>query len=198
MKIFDPLLKKEQLDIDYDDPFRKKFVNLGLEIYGNEDQNWERLVSCGANIDGRKISWAYNIEKNETKIYFDHGNAFFLDEKEAKLYIWNSQHNAYARLGVDRIIAMREKFKRSGKGDDLYEQMRVYYKGILLSKVNFRDDANLIEYIDLKGTMDSDYLKLNRNGLSPDGYQYVESVYKDIVNSTKEALHHFGKDSNYF
>lgn len=193
LKIFDPLLKKEQLDIDYDDPFRKKFVNLGLEIYGNEDQNWGRLASCGANIDGRKISWAYNIEKNETKIYFDHGNAFFLDEKEAKLYIWNSQHNAYARLGVDRIIAMREKFKRSGKGDDLYEQMRVYYKGILLSKVNFRDDANLIEYIDLKGTMDSDYLKLNRNGLSPDGYQYVESVYKDIVNSTKEALHHFGK-----
>lgn len=190
LKIYDYSFRDKKEDLNYDETFINKFQNLSIEIYGHRLNKWERVFPEVGEDKQVRISWAYDIDKKDS--YFDSGNAFWLNEDEAKLYIWNSHHNAYARLGVDRIIAMQERFRKSDDGDDVCEQMQVYYKGMLLSKVGFRNDANLIEYIDLKETMNSAYLKLNRNGLSIEGYRYLEKVYRDILDSARKALRHLG------
>ena len=175
----------------YDEAFRNKFQNISLEVYGiGITKKWEKSNLLNKNLE-EKISWAYDIGGTKD-VYFEDGNAFWLSINEAKLYIWNSCHNAYARLGADRIMAMRERYRKSEIGEDICEQMQIYYKGILLSKTEFQNDANLIEYVDLKETLNSDYIRLNRNGLSEEGYRYLEEVYSDIIVSAKKALRYFG------
>lgn len=200
LKIYDPSLRADVLYKTYDNSFKDKFLNLNLEIYSLSYGNWVLRNSDSGKRDRAKISWAYDIEKKKY-VYFDKGNAFWLNVEEAKLYIWNSRHNAYARLGIDRIMAMRERYRNSNVKDDVGERMQVYYKGILLSKTSFCNDASLIEYIDLKETMNGEYLKLDRNGLSEEGYDYLEIVYRDMIRSAREALRFYGakkKNSNEY
>ena len=126
LKIYDPSLMTDVLYKTYDNSFKDKFLNLNLEIYSLSYGKWVLRNPDSGVRDSAKISWAYDIEKKKY-VHFDKGNAFWLNVEEAKLYIWNSRHNAYARLGIDRIMAMRERYRNSNVKDDVSEQMQVYY-----------------------------------------------------------------------
>lgn len=69
----------------------------------------------------------------------------------------------------------------------------IFYKGIRVTERFFPGDANLLEYIDLKKTLEKDQLKLDRNGFSDSGDRYLVEVYKAVVASARKALKYFGK-----
>lgn len=179
----------------YDNYFMKKMKNLNVYI-GNKKGIWETNKK---DSDKSNITWAYNIDKNDdTKKSDADDNIYKLDCKNAKLYIWNQKYNTYARIGIDRILMMRDKINAPDSEELLKEKdgIKIYYKGILTAVTEFKEDANLIEYMDIKDTLSREYLKLSRKGFSQKGYAYLEKVYHEIVKTARIALEMFDTEIN--
>ena len=72
--------------------------------------------------------------------------------------------------------------------------IKIYYKGILTAVAEFEEDANLIEYMDIKDTLAREYLKLSRKGFSKKGYVYLHKIYREIIRTARIALAKFDED----
>ena len=72
--------------------------------------------------------------------------------------------------------------------------IKIYYKGILTAVAEFEEDANLIEYMDIKDTLAREYLKLSRKGFSKKGYVYLRKIYREIIRTARIALAKFDED----
>ena len=72
--------------------------------------------------------------------------------------------------------------------------IKIYYKGILTAIAEFEEDANLIEYMDIKDTLAREYLKLSRKGFSKKGYVYLHKIYCEIIRTARIALAKFDED----
>lgn len=138
-----------------------------------------------------KVTWAYNLE-NTRYIHQDGDkNIYYLDCKHAKLYVWDQKYQAYAGIGIKRILNLREKYNSIEKQDS-ENGIPIFYKGILVTEKSFKEDSDLVEYIDLKMTLNQQYLKLSRSGFSSEGHKYLEEVYRSIVLTVRRALLYFG------
>ena len=173
----------------FDDRFIKKMKNLNVYV-GNEEK------ICKTNEDDSEkgnITWAYNLDKSkDTKGPDTDNNIYKLDSENAKLHIWNQKYNTYARIGIDRILAMRDAINAPDDGSMKEKKgIKIYYKGILTALAEFKEDADLIEYMDIKDTLSREYLKLSRKGFSQKGYAYLEKVYHEIVKTARKALAEF-------
>lgn len=125
----------------------------------------------------------------------EEGDVYFLDEENVKIYIWNRKYQVYARFGTEGIAELKERIVNSRK-DNILNESKIYYKGMLVTKRNFRLDSNLLEYLDIQGTLEKDFLKLNRNGFSQKGYDYLDEVYRAVIRTARDAIRYYGmKDS---
>lgn len=168
----------------YDDLFLKKLGNISCTLFLKNTGKYDKIA---ANMLPN-VTWAYNL-KNSKDIHVDENNDIYrIDCETAKLYIWNQECSAYACIGIKRILDMREKVS-DNYGE---EGVKIYYKGIQVTHTCFDEDANMIEYIDLKKTLKKEYLKLNRKGFSREGYEYLNIVYHSIVKTARKALEYFG------
>ncbi|GAB6128104.1 hypothetical protein JCM17204_06950 [Blautia stercoris] len=176
----------------FDDRFIKKMKNLNVYV-GNEEK------ICKTNEDDSEkgnITWAYNLDKSkDTKGPDTDNNIYKLDSENAKLHIWNQKYNTYARIGIDRILAMRDAINAPDDGSMKEKKgIKIYYKGIITALAEFKEDADLIEYMDIKDTLSREYLKLSRKGFSQKGYAYLEKVYHEIVKTARKALAEFDNE----
>lgn len=176
----------------YDEVFRKRFMYVTLSLYYKYSEKYEPPKQEEPEPN---ITWAYNLgKKNKDKIIYvneEKGDMYRLDCDRAELRIWNQAHSAYACVGIKRILNMRDRYNKPEE-KKLDEGIKIFYKGIQVTHTSFEEDANLIEYIDLKQTLKKEYLKLNRKGFSQQGYEYLEVIYHDILQTAREALEYFG------
>lgn len=161
--------------------------------------------TCQADNDGEKkqgkgkdvtykntsevVTWAYRIDKDSDWISgLVEGIYYAWDLQEMKLYLWDEKHKVCARFGSDRIQAHREK----AKNPDLEKRrtnMSIYYKGIYAMDVDWRMDADLLEYIDIKEKLKREYITLGRDFFTEEGEKYVQEViYRDLVKAAHKVL----------
>lgn len=171
-------------DEKYEESFFKQFTNVSVSVYLKYHIKYEKNEPQMFT----NVTWAYNLENSKDIHVDDKKDIYRIDCETAKLYIWNQKCSAYACIGINRILDMREKLKNI----DVEEGVKIYYKGIQVTNTSFDEDANMIEYIDLKKTLSKKYLKLNRKGFSQEGYAYLEIVYHEIVKTARNALQYFG------
>lgn len=160
----------------YDGNFRSHF-NHTLTVLINDERNQED------SFVPQTVSWAYKRNMGQNDCYE-------LDPKTGKLYIWNKKYNAYACLGIDRIWESKKQMSSLNFATSPLDiNMKIFYKGIKVTEtMSLRQDANLIEFIDLKDTLNSDYLKLNRNGFSEEGLAYLDEIYEGVLLTAKQVL----------
>ena len=179
---------EEECNKFYDEDFMNKINN--LTVYGGTSKG---ILKSNAK---NSVTWVYNLGNSEDVLGPDKvNNICKLDCSTGKLYIWNQKYNTYARIGIDRILAMRNKIN-SPESDEVMKErdgLRIYYKGILTSVAEFKEDANFIEYMDIKDTLSREYLKLSRKGFSRKGYAYLEKIYHEIIKTARGALAKFDK-----
>ena len=180
-------VENERKHIYFTDDFKKLLQRSDMDIYIDDE---EKKLDAGQ----QPASWIYYMDEdvdNDTIYRNQAGDTFRLDCEKAKLYVWNREYSAYACLGIRRILSMREQINNSEQGK-LAKGVEIFYKGIRVAERFFRKDANLVEYIDLKQTLDSSELKLNRNGFSREGDKHLDEVYEAIVAASRKALIYFG------
>lgn len=196
----------------YDKDFRDKIHNLSVTIGTSkgilkekteEKQDEKQEEKQNKRQDEKKdenknrVTWVYNLGKSEDMLGPDEENNIYkLDCDKGKLYIWNQKYNTYARIGIDRILTMRAKINSPDSEELMKEKdgIRIYYKGILTAIAEFEEDANLIEYMDIKDTLAREYLKLSRKGFSKKGYVYLHKIYREIIRTARIALAKFDED----
>lgn len=187
-------------------------LNVRMELVGSinvEKGDWlNEIRRSGNEVDiAKKEQSGKTICSWKIPTYMDHilenkhictgmgdgeqGNVYFLDEDNVKIYIWNQKYQVYARFGTEGIAELKERIVNSKK-DDIQNESKIYYKGMQVTKKNFRLDSNLLEYMDIQGTLEKDYLKLNRNGFSQKGYDYLEKVYFEVIKTAQEAIQYYG------
>ena len=183
----------------YDEDFENKIHNLTVFIGTEKGPLKDIDINKKRNED--RVTWVYNLGKSEDMLGPDEENNIYeLDCDNGKLYIWNQKYNTYARIGIDRILTMRAKINSPDSEELMKEKdgIRIYYKGILTSIAEFEEDANLIEYMDIKDTLAREYLKLSRKGFSRKGYDYLQKIYREIIKTARVALAKFDEQAVEF
>lgn len=192
----------------YDKDFRDKIHNLSVTIGTSkgilkektdekQDEKQDDQKNEKQDENKNRVTWVYNLGKSEDMLGPDEENNIYkLDCDKGKLYIWNQKYNTYARIGIDRILTMRAKINSPDSEELMKEKdgIRIYYKGILTAIAEFEEDANLIEYMDIKDTLAREYLKLSRKGFSKKGYVYLHKIYREIIRTARIALAKFDED----
>lgn len=165
-------------------------INMSITVIPKKVENAKTIIA-------NNVTWAYNLDSGESQYVHKelNGDIYYLDCKNARLYVWNQEYNAYACIGIRRIFTIRNNY-HSQENDIKEEGVKIFYKGIHVTKTDFKEDANLIEYIDLKRTLETKYLKLNRKGFSQEGYEYLEKVYRNIIKTARNALQYFGQEKD--
>ena len=185
--------------------------------------NYEKRTDIGLPVSS-DLTWAYknidegdsNCQNSEDKVHrTKDGDLYYLDSETAKVYIWDAEYKAYACLGSGRVQEMSQYYsglqeRKTSVNEKPDKGIIIYYKGVSIAfseelqenlkesdENNFNGDANLIEYIDFKDTLEKDYLYLNRNGLTEKGFDYLKRVYCDLLRLFRRALRYFstGDDS---
>lgn len=172
----------------YNNRFFAAFQRFEVSVYD------KKHVESKGNIIEPSVAWNYDLKKNSNVYQESNGNNYRLDSKRGKLYIWNQQYSTHACVGIGRILQMRDNINLPDETSKKKEGVEIYYKGILMTTTEFKEDANLIEYMDIKDTIARKDLKLNRNGFSKRGYDYLETVYREVIKTARAALRYYGKE----
>lgn len=182
--------------------------------------SYEKRIGSGLPVNS-DLTWAYkridegdsNSQSSEDKIHrTNDGDLYYLNSKTAKVYIWDAAYKVYACFSSKRVQDMSKYYSKlqetkTSVNETPDEGIKIYYKGVYIVRSeglqetfddnNFNRDANLIEYIDFKDTLETGYLQLNRNGFTEKGIDYLNQVYHDLLRLFRRALRYFstGDDS---
>ena len=192
---------KEAVKSYYNNKFFESFQHMDVYVYSRDGERFEKEKKKvdNKNEDAKdeqkqNVTWAYNFSRSEDT-YIDEitKDCYYLDCKTGKLYLWNQKYSTYACIGIDRILRMRDFINSPDTCWNKKDGVDIYYKGILLTTTKFEEDANLIEYMDIKDTIAKEDLKLNRNGFSKKGYEYLKCIYREILKTARKALKYYGE-----
>lgn len=136
----------------------------------------------------KHMCWVYqdidSDNKNGSMINFKIENGTcMVDLQQMKVYLWLMDLAVSVCIGVDHVI--------SRDSQPMQSKCKLYYKGILIDKHPINSSDNLLEYINIQGGRKGRKLiQLSRNGLTPEGQVYVNtvlipSIYKNFFNVLK-------------
>ena len=153
--------------------------NVGITDNKNQRYTEEEL--------GKYTCWMYRCNQAKTelpylKVYTLSNGMCMADLEKMQIYLWMEDISVSAKIGVGRIVERMSANKK--------KLCQVYYKGIWIEPLKIKNDAELIEYIDIQGHKSAkSLLQLNRNGFTQEGENYIlESVVPIIFSTLFEAL----------
>lgn len=144
-----------------------------------------------------EVTWIYG--KNETKKKFQTAKncKYLFDMEKGCLKIADKDNNIYACVSPERIINERNYYHDSEKRPK-YLATRIYYKGVYVTKSELDQeleldlDMDLLEYIDIKGSLDRKYLALNRSEFTEEGKAYIrDELYLQVLDYIHEAINDY-------
>ena len=143
-----------------------------------------------------KLSWIYYMDKYNN---MDYDNAyggeienlsFIFDYHNGKLHIWDGEKKVFVVVSAQNLIALEKMITGTNSQQQSFPSgTRVYYKGIVLQHRCIEEDSELIAYVDIKGSLNREYINLSRNGFTIEGEIYFkEEIYHPIISRVKRIL----------
>lgn len=138
------------------------------------------------------ITWTYSVWKQQAS---DSNNQIsgkqtysnkckcrgMVDLNLGKLFVASVDNEVYACFSAERILKMRKEV-HDPENAPKYKNTKIYYKGIYVTEMDFEEDMNLLEYIDIKGALRREHLAINRSEFTSSGEQYIrEEIYPRVL-----------------
>lgn len=122
-------------------------------------QNWDR------EINQDEYEHIFKTERCEYKVNF----------RKGRLVLRNKTKDICACFSSANMLKLHSLAQ---KNPQLPEKIltKIYYKGVYVTSVHFGGDMDMLEYIDIKGGLDGNYLALNRADFTEEGKQYIRDV----------------------
>lgn len=176
------------LDIDgqLEDLLFPVYAHVGFDLGEEQTEQMQnklsKIVFDDLKTDGnyneeslkQNVCWMYRInDKNRLDkniIYFDIENGVcMVDLWNMRVNLWLEDVSVNACIGVDYLVQEGLQMMKS--------PCKLYYKGILIETCYIEKSGNLLEYIDIQGgRRGRKLIQLNRNGLTKEGEEYVDTV----------------------
>lgn len=193
--IYTKLLRKEVKKLNYKiiidgkelDEISEKQPISGFQ--GEDHDNTEKKASLEAMEE--YVAWPIHMNLNNKNIIRGRFEKidYMIDCDSIKLYMCDHGcSDVYARFGADRLLGM---WKQAGiyVQDEKDNGTKIYYKGIYVESREWKRDANLLEYIDIKEKIERKYLKINRCEFTAEGQLYLDDqIYPHILDMARKVL----------
>lgn len=170
---------------------RYRFVNNHLEMYDNSG-GYNQYPFVKNHIWDHSITWTYSVWKKRVtdsnicisgiQDYSDKCKCRgMVDLDQGKLFIASVDNELYACFSAERILKMRKEV-HDPENAPKYKNTKIYYKGIYVTEMDFEEDMDLLEYIDIKGELKREHLAINRSEFTSSGEQYIrEEIYPRVL-----------------
>lgn len=136
-----------------------------------------------------EVTWTYKDSKrDDNKIKTIDNCKYLFDFSNGCLKIANSDNSFYACFSSERLIKLR-KHHHNSELQQKYMQTQIYYKGVYVTEYTMDEDLNMLEYIDIKGSLEREYLAMNRAEFTEAGEIYIrENLYPQILDYILKAI----------
>lgn len=139
-------------------------------------------------------SWLFHMDKDTERVVVERtDNAVaMLDCKNGHLYYWDNLLSVYCLANMENFL-LRERRnieKVDGSSENFVPGVRLYYKGIELEEKELPGIGNeLFQYIDIKGTLEREYINLSRKGFTESGERYfLQHIYYPLLDTILKTL----------
>lgn len=164
--------------------------DLGLELKTQMRSKLSKIVfndlttqrNCNEEELMKNVCWLYQNNRkaslNSNIVSFAIENGFcMVDLWNMRVNIWLEDLCVIARIGVDYLVQEGLQMTKS--------PCKLYYKGVLIETRYIEQSGNLLEYIDIQGgKRGRKLIQLNRNGLTKEGEEYLDTVIVPRVYSS--------------
>ena len=122
----------------------------------------------------KNVCWMYSKDDktsiNKNIIFFEIENGIcMVDLWHMRVNLWLEDVSVNACIGVDYLAQEGLQMTKA--------PCKLYYKGILIQTRYVEESGNLLEYIDIQGgRRGRKLIQLNRNGLTKEGEEYVDTI----------------------
>lgn len=176
---------------------RKRWNNWDVEMQHSDIDvkivcNNRILWSCNRN---NILPWENNADENLVLFTADNGDRAWFDLQRMRMFVWCNENSTMGCFGVRELLKFCRGFRKD-KNPNIKIPARIYYKGMYVSERRFTGDSNLLEYIDVKKKLDRDYLKLNRDGFSQSGVDFLDTTYQKLLKIANEMFAYMNKKNN--
>lgn len=156
--------------------------NLGKEQKEQMKNKLSKIVFDDCETGGRynekelkkNVCWMYrkddkaSTDNNVISFGIENG-VCMVDLWHMRVNLWLEDVSVNACIGVDYLVQEGLQMTKS--------PCKLYYKGILIQTRYVEESGNLLEYIDIQGgRRGRKLIQLNRNGLTKEGEEYVDTV----------------------
>lgn len=135
------------------------------------------------------ICWAFQIDKSshyKIQSVLPNKDYYIFDTKKVRLLLWSEKWHTFASVSGERLYKNMLHIRDKKAIDS--EHLKIYYKGITTKfNLNINDNLLLVDYLDIKAADAGKILMLNREGLTREGQNYVESIYNNIIDLVIEV-----------
>lgn len=181
--------KEEQAGEKFEAVVRSNFENTLAEtaIKLFDKREWEQ--------SGKSWTFCYeNHEKGEDGIVIEktENAVALLDCRDGHLYFWDNELCTFCLISMVNFLL---KERRQTENPDKHCEknvpgVRIYYKGIELEERELPGIGNeLLQYIDIKGKLEREYINLSRKGFTEKGEEhFLQNIYAPLLESVLKVL----------
>lgn len=167
--------------------------NINLVLNTKEKNTIHKLIKRNNIKDPLKKSWIFR--RNEENLCFGNTDksVYAFECDTSRLFLWAKDLNVFCAVSGANLI--RREREEMGKKHDDKNGIPIYYKGIKLQNRFAREDAEIFEYIDVKGSLKRSFINISRRGFTREGEQYFEKeIYCGLLDIVQETLHLINDD----
>lgn len=182
IKLFDYCFEHEMPSLI----IKEKANNLYIELNGNGKS--EPLVNQEKK---EEVTWTY-CKKNECSTFQSVDECKYLfDFENGCLKVADAKNELYACFCAERIIKMH-RFFRDSEIQQKHVKTQIYYKGVYVTEYDLELDLDMLEYIDIKGSLNREYMAVNRAEFTEAGKRYIsEQLYPKILSNIQKAINDY-------
>lgn len=121
-----------------------------------------------------------------------------LDCRYGYLYYWDNELCAFCLINMVNFL-LQERWHMESPDKHCERNLpnvKIYYKGILLEERELPGIGNeLLQYIDIKGKLEREYVSLSRRGFTEKGKEYfLQKIYTPLLESVLKTLKVMNKE----
>lgn len=115
------------------------------------------------------------------------GSVYYFDSDHGRLYGWSQRAECFFCCSTRRILKPYEKSSREDEIPQKQNGVRLFIKGLFIKEI-FCSENDLFEYIDIKNDSLQNYLQMNRDGLTAEGTQKLNSEIIPQIRKTFQLI----------
>ena len=194
-RLFPIITREQELDESLEEMIRlkdKHRSHIGQESH-DYSAAWQSISANTRRLERKeqdeRYCWLFQEEISAVPKFqrdqLSDGSVYYFDVAHGRLYGWSQHAECFFCCSARRILKLCEQADRDD-GVRLHpKSVRLFIKGLFVTDISCSEN-DLFEYIDIKNDSLQNFLQMNRDGLTADGIQKLNT---EIIPQIQKTFH---------